>query len=74
MEIKIKLAIDPFPVPDIVKVTADPARKTLGLPQIGDILLKDLSILELEALCAEFRLKVFEKAGKVAPTVPSLNG
>lgn len=67
MEVKVKFPVDPFPIPKTVTVSTDPVRKQLNLKPIGDILLSELSVTELESLCVEFRVGVFKEAGKELP-------
>lgn len=62
MRVKITFEVKPFPVPKIVEVDQDPLRKTTGLKQVGEVMLKDLSNTELEELCTNFRLDVLAEA------------
>lgn len=73
---KHAIELHPFQVPNFVRQVMPPRPKQEGLSELPAIPLADLSADTLEALCAEFRRAVFQKAGKTPnaqvqpPSVP----
>lgn len=62
---KHTIELEPFSLPNFVRPTAPIGKRQDGWKETPAIPLSDLSVETLEELCAEFRIGVFKKAGKV---------
>lgn len=64
---KHEIQLQPFLVPNFARPISPVVRREEGWKETPAIPLSELSVDTLEALCAEFRKSVFEKAGKTPP-------
>lgn len=67
------IELQPVQVPNFVRPVAPVGKRQDGFKELPAIPVSDLSVDTLEAVCAEFRRGLFEKAGK-APNAPELTG
>lgn len=61
MKVQVEMEVQPFTVPNFVLVKA---QSSIGDEKITSIPLRDLSREDLTVLCNEFRVSVFQAAGK----------
>ena len=64
MEIKLKVKIKPFNVPNYVVTEAEPKPRQEGFSEMPSIHLSDLDEDTLSKLCDDFTKAVFKKADK----------
>lgn len=64
---KHTIELHPFTVPNFARQVQPVGRREDGWKETPAIPLAELSAETLEAMCAEFRRAVFEKAGKMPP-------
>lgn len=65
--VTISVAVQPFTVPNFVRLVASAGKREDGFHESPPIALRDLKAEVLEQMCAEFRRAVLEKAGKPLP-------
>ena len=68
---KHTIELHPFSVPNFVRQIVAPGKREDGWREAPAIPLYELSEETLEALCADFRRAVFEKAGRTTPSSES---
>lgn len=59
----VNLELRPFPVPNEVFVQTKPGLRQDGIRPLPALKLTELSPVDLDAMCEEFRTSVFEAAG-----------
>jgi hypothetical protein len=59
----IQVELNPFPVPTGVTVKMKPGRREDGFRPAPELKLTELSPVDLDAMCEEFRTAVFNAAG-----------
>lgn len=64
---KHTIDLQPFSVPNYVRQVSPIGKREDGWKETPEIPLSELSAETLEAMCAQFRGAVFEKAGKMPP-------
>lgn len=67
MKVTLEVDLQPFMVPNFVRVVSKPGRKEDGVQELPCYPLSDLDSLTLDKLCRQFRDEVFRKAGKEQP-------
>jgi hypothetical protein len=61
---KHTIELQPFTIPNFVRQVMPAGKRQGGFQESPAIHLSELSLETLEAMCAEFRLGVLQKAGK----------
>lgn len=65
--VMITVEVQPFAVPNFVRLVASARKREDGFPESAPIPLGDIKTEVLDAMCAEFRRTVFTKAGRPLP-------
>lgn len=60
---KVQVELKPFPVPDCVFLKTQPGLRQHGMQAVPTLQLTELSPVDLDAMCEEFRTAVFNAAG-----------
>lgn len=67
MKVTLEVDLQPFMVPNFVRVVSEPGRKEDGVQELPCYPLSVLDSWTLHKLCCNFRDEVFRKAGKGQP-------
>jgi len=71
MKVKIEVDLKPFGIPNFVIVKQEPGLKQDGLQESKQYKISELDSGTLLKMCEEFKISVFEKAGKKVPLIMS---